>query len=125
MPAMKKILIADDGEDIRELIHVTLEDEGYDLSEAVDGNQALEKARAIRPDLIILDVMMPGKTGYVVCEELKKDPATKNIFILFLTARGSPISQNTANQSGGDAYMTKPFEPSELRVRVKKALGII
>ena len=121
---MKKILIADDGEDIRELIHVTLEDEGYDLSEAVDGNQALEKARAIKPDLIILDVMMPGKTGYAVCEELKKDPATKNIFILFLTARGSPISQNTANQSGGDAYMTKPFEPAELRTKVKKALGI-
>lgn len=120
----KRILIADDGEDIRELVRVTLEDEGYELFEAKDGNEALEKARSLKPNLMVLDVMMPGKTGYVICEELKKDPATKNIFILFMTARGSPISKNTANQSGGDAYMTKPFEPSELRARVKKALGL-
>jgi DNA-binding response OmpR family regulator len=121
---MHKILIADDGEDIRELIQLTLEDEGYELYEAVDGNDALAKARAIIPDLIILDVMMPGMTGYVVCEELKKAPATRGIYILFLTARGTALAQTSASTSGGDGYMTKPFEPAELRTRIKKALKI-
>lgn len=118
----KKILIADDAENIRELVRVSLEDEGYELFEAKDGNEALAKARQLKPDLMILDVMMPGKTGYMVCEELKKEPATRGIFILFMTARGSPLAKTTADQSGADAYMTKPFEPSDLRERIKKAL---
>ena len=68
--------------------------------------------------------MMPGKTGYVVCEELKSDPATKNIFVMFMTARGSPLVQRTASERGGDAFMPKPFEPADLRARVRKALNI-
>ena len=120
---MKKILIADDGEDIRELINITLEDEGYELHEAVDGNDALAKARSILPDLIVLDVMMPGMTGYQVCEELKKDPLTRGIYIMFLTARGSNLAKTTADRSGGDDYMIKPFDPPALREKVKKALA--
>jgi len=121
---MPRILIADDAENIRELVRVSLEDEGYEIFEASDGNDALEKARKLKPDMVILDVMMPGKTGYVVCEELKADPATKHIFVLFMTARGSPLAQATANQRGGDGFMAKPFEPAQLRDKVKKALGI-
>jgi len=119
----KRILIVDDEDDIRELVHVSLEDEGYEIYEASDGNEALAKAREHRPDLVILDVMIPGKTGYEVCEELKKDPQTKNVFVLFLSARGKAASQLTGKTKGGDEFMTKPFEPGELRRMVRKALG--
>jgi DNA-binding response OmpR family regulator len=118
----KKVLIADDDNNIRELVRASLEDEGFELAEAGDGNEALAKAREWRPDLIVLDVMMPGKVGYQVCEELKKDPATKDIFVLFLTARGRPMSETTGKMMGGDAYLVKPFDPKELRDRIKKAL---
>jgi DNA-binding response OmpR family regulator len=119
----KKVLIADDEDNIRELVRVSLEDEGYELFEARDGNEAVKKARELAPDLMILDVMMPGKVGYQVCEELKSDPKTKGIYILFLSARGGkPLSEMTGKMQGGDEFMIKPFEPMELRDRVKEAL---
>ena len=118
----KKILIVDDEKDIRELVRVSLEDEGFELHEAEDGEEAVSKAREIKPDLMVLDVMMPGKTGYEVCEELKSDPVTNNIFIIFLSARGTSASMRTGKSKGGDLFMTKPFEPDELLERVKKAL---
>jgi two-component system, OmpR family, alkaline phosphatase synthesis response regulator PhoP len=121
---MKKILVADDEDNIRELVLVSLEDEGYDIFEAADGNEAIAKAKEIKPDLIILDVMMPGKIGYDVCEELKKDPTTSRAFVIFLSARGSPLAERTGKLRGGDDYMTKPFEPGELRDKVKKALKL-
>jgi len=121
---MPKILIADDDDNIRELVRITLEDEGFEIFEAKDGVDAVEKARKLKPNLMILDVMMPGKTGYMVCEEIKQNPATKNIFVLFLTARGSQIAEHTATDKGGDAYMTKPFEPAELRKKVRQALNM-
>ncbi len=120
----KKILIADDEENIRELVWVSLEDEGFEIHEAVNGDEALSKARELKPDIIILDVMMPGKTGYEVCEELKRDPDTSDIFVLFLSARGSFISEQTGKIKGGNEYMVKPFEPAELRKKVKNALGL-
>ena len=119
----KKILIVDDEDDVRELVHVTLEDEGFDIYEASEGNEALAKAKEFKPDLIILDVMIPGKTGYEVCEELKKDPDTKNTYVLFLSARGKAASVMTAKTKGGDEFMTKPFEPKELREKVLKVLS--
>ena len=120
----KKILIADDEDNIRELVRVSLEDEGFELYEARDGNEAVEKARQIKPDLIVLDVMMPGKVGYQVCEELKSDPATSHVFVLFLSARGRPVAEMTGKMTGGDEFMIKPFEPAELRQKVRKGLGL-
>ena len=120
----KRILIVDDEDDIRELVRVSLEDEGYELYEASEGTEALMKASECKPDMVILDVMIPGKTGYEVCEELKRDPRTKNTFVLFLSARGKAASQLTGKTKGGDEFMTKPFEPSELRRVVRKALGM-
>ena len=118
-----KILIVDDEDEIRELVHVTLEDEGFEIREASDGNEALIKAKEFKPDLVILDIMIPGKTGYEVCEELKKDPDTKNVFVLFLSARGKAASVMTGKLKGGDEFMTKPFEPKELREKILKVLG--
>ena len=120
----KKILIADDEDNVRELVYVSLEDEGYEIHEASDGEEAVAKARELKPDLIVLDVMMPGKTGYEVCEELRKDPDMQDIYILFLSARGSAVSEMTGKMKGEDAYMVKPFEPADLRKKVKEALKL-
>jgi two-component system, OmpR family, alkaline phosphatase synthesis response regulator PhoP len=118
----KRILIADDEDNIRELVRASLEDDGYELFEARDGDEALAVARKVKPDLIVLDVMMPGKTGYQVCEELKADPAADPAYVIFLSARGKPIAEMTGKLRGGDEYLTKPFDPAELSRRVKKAL---
>lgn len=120
----KKILIADDEDNIRELVMISLEDEGFSLYEAVDGNEAVRKAKEIKPDLVILDVMMPGKIGYDVCEEIKSNPETSQTFVIFLSARGNPLAERTGKSKGGDDYMTKPFEPEELRRKVRAALKI-
>lgn len=118
----KKILIADDDDNIRNLIVITLEDEGYDLHTARDGNEALKIALEIRPDLVILDVMMPFKTGYEVCEELKKNPATSDAYVIFLSARGSPISETTGKIKGGNEFLVKPFDPEKLKIKVRNAI---
>jgi len=120
----KKILIVDDEDNIRELVKASLKREGFELHEAMDGNDGLAKAKELKPDLVILDVMMPGKVGYEVCEELKKNPDTKDIYVIFLSSRTSPSSEESARMAGGDEWMYKPFEPKELRERVKKALGL-
>ncbi|HUT52062.1 MAG TPA: response regulator [bacterium] len=118
----QKIIIADDEDMVREAVRLCLQDGGYEIYEAADGREALELARRILPDLMVLDVMMPGMAGYRVCTELKKDEATKNIFILFLTARGTQQAENTVIRSGGDEFMAKPFDPALLREKVKQAL---
>lgn len=120
----KKILIADDEANIRELVRVSLEDEGFELYEAADGKEALELARTLRPDLVILDLMMPDKWGYTVCEELKQGRDTRQILVLFLTARSSAQAKKMGQLKGGDAYLVKPFQPQELKQKVKELMGI-
>jgi two-component system, OmpR family, alkaline phosphatase synthesis response regulator PhoP len=117
----KKILIAEDDEDIRIAVKILIEQKGYDVYEAQDGVKALEMAKDIIPDLIIMDVMMPGKVGYQVCRELKSEPATENIYIIFLTARGDQ-AEEAALACGGDELLSKPFDVDILRDRVHKAL---
>jgi two-component system alkaline phosphatase synthesis response regulator PhoP len=116
-------LIADDEDMVRDLIKLTIRDDGYEIHEARDGIEALDKARQVMPDVIIMDVMMPGKIGYQVCKELKDDPATRKIFVIFLTARGGSLSKETVQMSGGDAFLAKPFSPRDLRDNVRKALA--
>lgn len=120
----KKILIVDDEANIRELVRVSLEDEGFDLYEAADGKEALERARTLRPDLVILDLMMPDKWGYTVCEELKQGADTRQILVLFLTVRSSAQSKKMGQLKGGDAFLVKPFQPQELKQKVKELLGV-
>ncbi len=119
----KRVLIADDEDMVRDLIKLTIRDDGYEIHEARDGIEALDKARQVMPDVIIMDVMMPGKIGYQVCKELKDDPATRKIFVIFLTARGGSLSKETVQMSGGDAFLAKPFSPRDLRENVRKALA--
>ena len=121
----KKILIADDDTTIRDLIRKTLELEEarFEIYEAQSGNIALEMARIIKPQLILLDVMMPGMSGYEVCRNLKDSPETKDICVVFLTGRRSEMSRQTIESCGGDDFMTKPFNLNVLMHKVKKFLG--
>lgn len=120
----KKVLIVEDQEDIRKLIRMTLEFEDYELFEAEDGQSGLTKAETARPDLILLDVMMPGELdGYQVCEHVKKSPDLKHIKVILLTARGQQTDLEQGKQSGSDAYLVKPFSPLELIDTVEALLN--
>nr|WP_315240167.1 response regulator [uncultured Albidiferax sp.] len=110
---MKKILIVEDHADIRRLIRMTLEFEDYDIYEAVDGEEGLRMAQEVQPDLVLLDVMMPGQlNGLEVCSLLKAWPNPPRI--LLLTARGRSEDFEAGLHAGSDAYLVKPFSPLEL-----------
>lgn len=114
----KQILIADDEPDILEIISFNLEKEGYTVHTANNGNEAIEKAKQLNPDLIILDIMMPGKTGVDVCQILRSQPAFKDTLIIFLTALSDDASQIKGLETGADDYVNKPISPKVLISRV-------
>jgi two-component system, OmpR family, alkaline phosphatase synthesis response regulator PhoP len=113
-----KVLIADDEPDIREIIEYNLTREGYQVQTAKDGNEALAKARSFKPDLIILDIMMPYKNGVEVCEILRSQSDFQQTMIIFLTARADESSQIKGLEMGADDYITKPVSPKVLNSRV-------
>jgi two-component system, OmpR family, alkaline phosphatase synthesis response regulator PhoP len=113
-----KVLIADDEPDIREIIEYNLVREGYTVQTAKDGNEALTKARSFKPDLIILDIMMPYKNGVEVCEILRSQSDFQQTMIIFLTARSDESSQIKGLETGADDYITKPVSPKVLISRV-------
>ncbi len=117
-PKGKKILIADDEPDILEIIQYNLVKEGYEVITARDGDEALVKARMHKPDLIILDIMMPRKNGVEVCELLRMQPAFKDTLIIFLTALNDESSHIKGLESGADDYVSKPISPKVLMSRV-------
>ena len=120
----KSILIVDDETEIRELVSVTLNVDDYQIYEAENGKAALEIARREVPDLIILDVMMPGGIdGYEVCRQLKTDPRTRNCVVVMLTARGKKVDRQKGVDAGADSYFTKPFSPLELLSKVDEVLA--
>jgi two-component system, OmpR family, alkaline phosphatase synthesis response regulator PhoP len=114
----KKILIADDEPDILEIISYNLNNEGYQIFTAKDGNEAIEKAKEVRPDLIILDIMMPYKSGVDVCRILRSQISFENTLIIFLTALNDDTTQITSLEIGADDYITKPVSPKVLISRV-------
>lgn len=114
-----QILVVDDDPRINELIRYNLERNHYKVITASDGVDALQLARRLRPDLIILDVMLPGLDGYEICREIRRDPDTAAIPIIMLSARGLEIDKVLAFESGADDYVTKPFSPRELIARAK------
>ena len=116
------ILAVDDEEDILELIRYNLAREGYRIGAAKTGEEALEKARREKPDLIILDLMLPGIDGLEVCRRLKSDALTAPIPIVMLTAKGEDADIVTGLELGADDYITKPFSPRVLLARIKAAL---
>jgi DNA-binding response OmpR family regulator len=122
---MTTVLVIDDEAPIRLLCRVNLEAEGMAVLEASDGPSGLEAAKAKRPDLILLDVMMPGLDGWRVAEHLLDDPATSSIPIIFLTARAEFRDRARGLDIGGIDYVTKPFNPVELAPLVRDLLGRI
>jgi two-component system, OmpR family, alkaline phosphatase synthesis response regulator PhoP len=114
----KKILIADDEPDILEIVGYNLGNEGYEIVNARDGEEALQKARAFKPDLIILDVMMPNKTGMEVCKLLRLQPEFQTTLIIFLTALNDEISHVKGLEYGADDFISKPVSPKVLVSKV-------
>ena len=117
-----KILIVDDEPDAVELIRFSLSTAGYEVITAEDGEQALKRARVAAPDLILLDVMLPEVDGLEVCKILRRDPATSAIPIIMLTAKAAEIDRVLGLELGADDYVTKPFSPRELVLRIKGML---
>ncbi|HTV10441.1 MAG TPA: response regulator [Acidimicrobiales bacterium] len=120
---MSKLLIVDDEEGVRALVSMTLDSGAYEIFEARDGAQALQMAREHRPDLVLLDVMLPDMSGVDVCRRLKADPATAKVTIVMLTARAQSTDLTDAEGAGADGYFTKPFSPIALTRKVESILG--
>ncbi len=115
---VKKILIADDEPDILEIIQYNLKTEGYEVATAKNGNDALDLAKRFNPDLIILDIMMPGKTGIEVCNLLRMQPTFNDTLIIFLTALSDEGTEIKGLETGADDYLTKPISPKVLVSKV-------
>jgi DNA-binding response OmpR family regulator len=123
MAARKPVLlIADDDPEILTMLSLRLGKKGYTVLEAADGNQTLRQAREKQPDLVILDVMMPGKNGWEVARELRSDPQLRNIGIVMLTAIGEKVNELTSPIYGADDYVDKPFDFADLEERIKKVI---
>ena len=118
----KKLLVADDEPNIVISLEYLMKREGYDVLVATDGNQALEAIRREQPALVLLDVMMPGKTGFEVCQAVRADPALDGVRILMLTAKGRETDVSKGLALGANAYMTKPFSTRELVQKVAELL---
>ena len=119
---MAKILIVDDEEDIRTLLEYNLAKEGFQIETAENGEIALKKVATFKPDLVLLDVMMPGMDGIEVCETIRANESTKNVLICFLTARSEDYSQIAGLEAGADDYVSKPIKPKVLVSRIKAML---
>ena len=122
MTTKPRILVVDDEPDAVELVEFNLKQNGYDVATAADGEEALEKARTLIPDLIVLDLMLPEVEGTEVCKILRRDQRTRGIPIIMLTAKAAEIDRVLGLELGADDYVTKPFSPRELVLRVKRLL---
>ena len=119
---MAKILIAEDEQDIRTLIQFTLQFAGHDVVAFKDGQEAWENAETESPDLIMMDVRMPRMDGFTACRNMKSNPATKDIPVVFLSAKGQEAEINDGFDAGASEYLLKPFAPNDLTLRVNELL---
>lgn len=120
---MRTLLIADDESGIRSLVKMTLQRKQYEILEASDGEEALALARKHHPELVLLDVMMPGLTGFEVCRALKDDPATSSATVVMLTAKAQDSDRAEGLAAGADDYFTKPFSPIALLRKIDDVYG--
>jgi two-component system alkaline phosphatase synthesis response regulator PhoP len=118
-----RILVVDDEIYIVHILDFSLGMEGYEVITALDGEEALKKASETKPDLIVLDIMMPKMDGYETCKALKADEATKDIPVILLSAKGRNVDMQTGYDVGADEYITKPFSPRKLVDRINTMLG--
>ncbi|MDH3349127.1 MAG: response regulator [Desulfobulbaceae bacterium] len=119
---MAKILVVDDSPTELRMVLESLKDQGYDISTAVDGEEALEKAMEVKPQVMVLDIILPKKNGFQVCRQLKTSPETKDIKIILLSSKSQDSDRFWGLKQGADAYMTKPFDLDELRKTVDSML---
>lgn len=120
---VKKVLVCDDEPYIVESVSYVVRKAGFEVVVAEDGEEALEKGRQEKPDLIFLDIMMPKVTGYEVCRQLKEDPSTRDTYIVMLTARGQEEDEKKALEMGANEFMTKPFSPRKMRAKLLEILA--
>ena len=118
-----KILVVDDEIYIVHILDFSLGMEGYEVITALDGEQALEKVKSEKPDLIVLDIMMPKLDGYEVCKNIKSSAETQHIPVILLSAKGRNVDQKLGFDVGADDYITKPFSPRKLVERINQLLG--
>jgi len=119
----KKIMVVDDEENLLELVSVILMEEGFDVITATNGKECLDKLKTTKPDLVLLDMMMPGMSGRETCEKIRSDPKTKDIKVVFLTvARFSETGKEILRKMNVLDYITKPFDNQDLIKRIKKLL---
>jgi len=118
----KKILVVDDETSLVDLLLIRLEANGYETFAAYDGQEGLDKARSLKPDLIILDLMLPKLDGYRVCRMLKFDEKYKHIPVIMFTARAQESDKKLGLEVGADAYIVKPFEPEILLSKIKELI---
>lgn len=118
-----RLVIADDSSTILAMVVLAVGRDGYEPATATDGLEALAAIREHRPELVIIDAMMPGLSGYEVCLAIRDDPAGPKPYVLMLTAGGREVDRARAEEAGVDEFVTKPFSPSWLRSRVREVLG--
>ena len=120
----EKILIVDDDLDTLRLVGLMLQRQGYQIVAASSGKQGLEKAFSEKPDLILLDIMMPGLNGYEICRKVKANPETAHTYIIMVSARTQPEDRRQAALAGADEFVTKPFDTDHILERVGAALNV-
>ncbi len=120
---MARILVADDDQDLNDLVTMKLEAAGHEVLSAIDGETALSLAITERPDLIVLDWMLPRRNGLEVCREVRSDPSLAGTRVLMLTARAQEVDVERAFAAGAEEYITKPFSPRELLLRITTLLS--
>ncbi len=116
------ILVVEDDAEIRELVKFNLERDGFRVAAVEGGDDALDRVKAARPDLVILDIMLPGRSGLEVLQDLRRSPQTRDLPVVLLTARASEVDKLVGFEFGADDYVTKPFSPKELLARVRAML---
>jgi two-component system phosphate regulon response regulator PhoB len=117
-----RILVVEDEDNIALALDFLMTREGYDHARVADGAAALPRIRDMHPDLVLLDVMLPGASGYEICQDVRLDPTLSDVKILMMTARGSAIERRKGMALGADGFITKPFELKELREEVRRLL---
>lgn len=121
---MRQVLLIEDEANIAEALRFILSRDGWSVSVIADGKAALAAVAQLRPDLVILDSMLPGMSGIEILSALRADAACADLPILMLTAKGQPRDREAATQAGASAFMTKPFDNSEIRAKVRELLGV-
>ncbi len=119
----KKVLIVDDDPNLIKSLGFVFQREGYDFDTAADGEEALTKVKELEPGVILLDIMMPLKNGYEVCEEVKNTPDLSDIHVVILSAKSQEADRKRGLEAGADEFITKPFSPQTIVTKVKQLLG--